>query len=85
MSHRVRGSGCPYDAGRLPIPGVTDLATLRPDLVAEWNYEENGDLRPEDVTLPKRGFKYEYGLLMAKSNGSIGARNICVDYYLISR
>lgn len=26
------------------------LAEARPDLAAEWNYEKNGDLRPEDVT-----------------------------------
>ena len=25
------------------------LAEARPDLAAEWNYEKNGDLRPEDV------------------------------------
>ena len=26
------------------------LAEARPDLAAEWNYEKNGNLRPEDVT-----------------------------------
>lgn len=26
------------------------LAELRPDLVAEWDFEKNGDLRPEQVT-----------------------------------
>ena len=25
------------------------LAEARPDLAKEWNYEKNGDLRPEDV------------------------------------
>lgn len=28
-------SGCPYCSGRLPIPGLTDLATTHPDLVRE--------------------------------------------------
>ena len=25
------------------------LAEARPDLAKEWNYEKNGDLKPEDV------------------------------------
>ena len=29
---------------------LVSLAEARPDLAAEWNYEKNGDLRPEDVT-----------------------------------
>ena len=41
--------GCPFCSGRRPIVGETDLATVRPDLVAEWDYIKNGDLRPEDV------------------------------------
>ena len=32
------------------IRGVNDLATVNPRLAKEWNYEKNGDLRPEDVT-----------------------------------
>lgn len=51
IGNRVRGSGCPYDNGKLPIPGKTDLATLRPDLVEEWDYTRNGDLTPEMFTL----------------------------------
>ena len=31
------------------IVGVNDLATVRPDLVTEWDYEKNGDLKPIDV------------------------------------
>lgn len=42
--------GCPYCAGKRPVVGETDLATLRPDLAAEWNYEKNGTLLPRDVT-----------------------------------
>jgi hypothetical protein len=30
--------------------GVTDLATVRPDLAAEWNHRQNGDVTPRDVT-----------------------------------
>ncbi len=43
------GSGCPYCAGLLPIPGETDLATVRPELLKEWDYEKN-DLGPDEVT-----------------------------------
>ncbi len=35
VSNRAKGGGCPYCSGRAVIPGETDLATLRPDLVAE--------------------------------------------------
>ena len=35
ITSRTRsGSGCPYCSGRLPVPGVNDLATLRPDIAA---------------------------------------------------
>ena len=34
-------SGCPYCSGRLAIPGETDLATVRPDILEEWDYERN--------------------------------------------
>lgn len=45
------GCECPYCIGRRAIPGETDLKTLKPDVAAEWNYEKNGDLRPENFTV----------------------------------
>jgi hypothetical protein len=48
---RHKGSGCPVCAGRVVIPGDNDLKTLRPDIADEWDYEKNGDLRPEHVTV----------------------------------
>lgn len=33
------GVGCPYCSGRYPIVGQTDLATLRPDLIEQWDDE----------------------------------------------
>ena len=47
-SVRSRGIGCPYCSGRFAIKGVNDLLTIDPDLASEWNYEKNGDKRPED-------------------------------------
>ncbi len=40
-------SGCPYCAGRRPIPGENDLAALYPALAAEWHPTKNGTLLPE--------------------------------------
>lgn len=41
------GYGCQYCSGHFPIVGENDLATLYPDLVKEWDYEENVPLTPE--------------------------------------
>lgn len=43
-------SGCPYCSGKLPIPGVTDLVTLYPELAAQWHPTRNGELQPGDFT-----------------------------------
>lgn len=48
---RSRGSGCPYCAGKRAWQGGNDLATMRPDLAAQWDAEENLDLKPSDVTV----------------------------------
>ena len=46
---RVSGSGCPYCANKRVLAGFNDLATINPDLAAEWNYEKNGSLLPSQV------------------------------------
>ena len=43
-------TGCPYCAGKRPIVGETDLATLYPDVASQWDYEKNGTLTPEHIT-----------------------------------
>ena len=50
LGRSSRNRGCPYCCGRYAIKGETDLITKYPELVKEWNYEKNGDLKPEDVT-----------------------------------
>lgn len=50
VSSRVKGSGCPFCAGRKAIPGSTDLETLCPDLATQWHPTLNGDLRPQHMT-----------------------------------
>ncbi len=50
IDHRcIMGSGCPYCAGKLPIIGTTDLATLNPELLDEWDYNKN-KYSPENYT-----------------------------------
>ena len=48
--NRVKGNECPYLSGRAVWRGFNDLVTTHPELAAEWDYEKNGDLKPEDVT-----------------------------------
>ena len=43
--------GCPYCSGRKALPGFNDLATLYPDVAAEWDYINNKNLTPEKVTI----------------------------------
>ena len=49
VNHRFNGSGCPECSGRRVGPD-NNLAVRRPDLASEWDYEANGDLRPQNVT-----------------------------------
>lgn len=50
VDSRVQGTGCPYCAGRKVWPGFNDLATLDPELAAEWHPVLNGSLTPAMVT-----------------------------------
>ena len=47
--NRSKGAGCPYCSGRYAIVGKTDLATVNPELVKEWDYEKN-EHGPEEYT-----------------------------------
>lgn len=48
-AHRSRGTGCPYCSGKRVLFGFNDLFTLYPLIAAQWDYEENGTLSPQDV------------------------------------
>ena len=50
VEHTNRGHGCPYCSGRYAIKGENDLLTVNPALENEWNYEKNGDLKPDMFT-----------------------------------
>jgi hypothetical protein len=45
---RVRGDGCPFCAGK-KVASTNCLATLRPDVAAQWHPARNGALTPRDV------------------------------------
>lgn len=49
VKSRLLGAGCPVCAGKLVVPGVNDLATLRPRLAAQWHPTKNGALTPWEV------------------------------------
>ncbi len=43
------GTGCPFCSNRRVLFGYNDLATINPDVAKEWNYDKNGDLKPENI------------------------------------
>lgn len=47
--NRVRGTGCPYCAGRLVLREES-FAARYPSLVEEWDYKKNNDLSPFNFT-----------------------------------
>ncbi|WP_111025209.1 zinc-ribbon domain-containing protein [Curtobacterium sp. MCBD17_040] len=47
VSNKVRSSGtCVFCSNQRVLRGFNDLATTQPHLLAEWDYEANGDLLP---------------------------------------
>ncbi len=50
ISHRTEGKGCPFCANQRVWPGFNDLATVYPELAAEWDYDKNGALLPNAIT-----------------------------------
>lgn len=42
-------SGCPYCSNKKVLSGFNDLATIAPEIAAQWLYEKNGALAPDAV------------------------------------
>lgn len=69
---RTKGqkNGCPYCGNKLLLSGFNDLATVRPELLSEWDYEKN-TVQPDQV-FPKtnlsvfwkceKGHSYPYNI-----------------------
>jgi hypothetical protein len=49
VASRSAGNGCPYCSGRRAVPGKTDLATLYPELAAQWHPSKNEVPVPDHV------------------------------------
>ncbi|MBR3288576.1 MAG: hypothetical protein IKI71_02260 [Lachnospiraceae bacterium] len=49
ISSRHKGAGCPACAGNILIKGKNDLATVKPQLAKEWDYQKNKKLKPNKV------------------------------------
>ncbi len=47
--NRKNGRGCPYCGNRKLLVGFNDFATIHPELLEEWDYDKNADLKPENV------------------------------------
>ena len=41
--------GCPYCAGQKVLSGENDLESLFPIIAKEWNYDKNGDIKPNQI------------------------------------
>lgn len=49
-SHRYDGNGCPNCSGR-SVPGERSLGAMRPDLLADWHPDRNGQADPFAIAL----------------------------------
>ena len=83
---RCKGHGCPYCLGKKVIEGENDLQSQNPSLALEWNYEKNGNLKPNEITVnnPKRVYwkcavcGYEWLTSVANRNTGTGCPK-CAD------
>ena len=44
-----KGDRCPYCSGHRLLIGFNDLETLFPEVAKDWNYEKNGNLKPNNI------------------------------------
>lgn len=48
VGNRVRGTGCPFCAGRKVLPSDS-LAATHPQIASQWDLRRNGKLRPDQI------------------------------------
>jgi hypothetical protein len=79
ISSRARGNGCPVCSNVKVITGENDLATLNPDVAAEWHPTKNGNFQPQDFSVGSgkkfwwicsRGHEWEIQISHRTSKGS---------------
>ena len=44
-----KGCGCPVCSKNLIVPGENDLQSKAPDIIKEWDFEKNNEIRPDQV------------------------------------
>lgn len=49
VADKTGGQGCPYCAGKRVLKGFNDLESHDPDLMVEWDYENN-TIKPSEIT-----------------------------------
>lgn len=49
VCNRTGGSGCIYCTKQETITGENDISTTNPELLEEWDYEKNTDIKPEEL------------------------------------
>lgn len=50
QARTLDGTGCPYCAGRVVVPGETDMASQFPKVARQWHPTKNGALLPTQVS-----------------------------------
>ena len=49
INNKANGRKCACCQRRICVPGINDLTTTHPHLIKEWDFELNGDLKPNHV------------------------------------
>ena len=51
---RSDGVGCPFCGNRKILAGFNDLKTVKPELIEEWDYQNNTEVNPETIGISFR-------------------------------
>lgn len=82
------GENCPYCAGKR-VNATNCLSTTHPDLIKEWDYEKNLNVKPDEITrgskkkvywLCKEGHSYEATISRRAGKNGTGCRE-CYELY----
>lgn len=57
IANRTKGTGCKNCSNQILHSGINDLEALYPDIALEWDYERNGDVKPNQI-FPKSNKNY---------------------------
>ncbi len=49
IASRTKGSGCPICQNHKCLKGYNDLQTVFPNLIVEWDYEKNYEVKPDEL------------------------------------